>query len=305
MKKFLIHTAIALLGLIAINVLIHIGIGPDNDGNLSALLSKKELLRNMEGQRLILVGGSSVVYGYESNRIEEATGIPVINAGLHAGLGLDFYSNFIKAHVRTGDKVVLIPEYNLLVRKPRANRVFYLAGELAPEVLAYKPEGRGWINRVKVFVIINNLKVRRLILEVLGVEDQELTRASVSEKGDILNNDGQKPKSRIHAFSSVPEEIPEEVIHLINELHSHLAERGVELYISYPPLASIEYTDDVGVAQMDSELKNKLITILLNTPTDQRYNNDLFFDTYYHLNGEGRKLNTGRFLDVYNVSVSK
>lgn len=64
--------------------------------------------------KLVLLGGSSTLFGIKASVLESELGVPVINGGLHAGLGMACILREGKKMLRPGDTVMLIPEYELL-----------------------------------------------------------------------------------------------------------------------------------------------------------------------------------------------
>jgi len=82
------------------------------DEYVAALIDKDELLGSTLGPRFLFVGGSNLAFGLDSTMVEEAAGLPVVNCGLHANLGLQFMLNRARIHLTEGDIVVLCPEYD-------------------------------------------------------------------------------------------------------------------------------------------------------------------------------------------------
>lgn len=81
---------------------------------LSSLLDKHHRLDalNRQGRRkMIIVGGSSCPYGFDSKEMEDSFHIPVEDLGLHAGFGLKFTLNDCLPYIRKGDIILLSPEY--------------------------------------------------------------------------------------------------------------------------------------------------------------------------------------------------
>lgn len=76
---------------------------------------KEHLARNLQGNRIILIGGSNVLFGINGQILEKKTNRKVVNLGTHASLDLDYFYYQIKEHVREGDLVVMpleFPYYN-------------------------------------------------------------------------------------------------------------------------------------------------------------------------------------------------
>ncbi|HEX2527951.1 MAG TPA: hypothetical protein VHL31_16830 [Geminicoccus sp.] len=88
---------------------------PNNDiGWVRDLYVRKDRdLAAIESPRLILVGGSSVHFGFDAGRISEALGVQTFNYGTHAGLDLTYLLDRADRATRPGDTVLLIVEYPL------------------------------------------------------------------------------------------------------------------------------------------------------------------------------------------------
>lgn len=90
-----------------------IGIIPiDRNSFLYEYNHKIELLGGANSdKRIILIGGSSVVYGTDSKTIVDSVGLPVVNFGLHGGIGIRYvFEDFVR-YARKGDIVILQIEY--------------------------------------------------------------------------------------------------------------------------------------------------------------------------------------------------
>ena len=78
---------------------------------LFALVDKFENLKTENQPKIILVGGSNLAFGMDSEIISQYYDMPVVNMGLHAGMGLRFLLEGIKPYVKKDDIVLIIPEY--------------------------------------------------------------------------------------------------------------------------------------------------------------------------------------------------
>ncbi len=75
-----------------------------------ALDEKYDRLTSLEGEKLVVVGGSSVAFGLDSERLEKYTGMPVVNFGLYADLGTKMMLDLSLDGIGEGDVVILAPE---------------------------------------------------------------------------------------------------------------------------------------------------------------------------------------------------
>ena len=115
MKRFLSLIAVfALLQAGVFAVLVLLSLPPDNLH--AAAIDKERLLRDAPSPRVVLVGGSAMAFGVDSEALAEDLGgdYRVVNMGLHAGLGLDFLLNETLDGLREGDVVVISPEYDIV-----------------------------------------------------------------------------------------------------------------------------------------------------------------------------------------------
>jgi len=78
---------------------------------------KDALAAGASGSRVILLGGSGVLYSVRAQELANALQVPVINMGLHADLGLDYLFYRARNALRPGDIAVPFLEYSLYVQE--------------------------------------------------------------------------------------------------------------------------------------------------------------------------------------------
>lgn len=117
-SRFLFGLAITfLLALSAIAVFPLIGLArPDADTTWTASLYTAKIrdARAVHGPRILVVGGSGALFSFDAEVASRRIGRPVVNFGTHAGLGLPYILDRASRELRSGDDVVLLPEYELL-----------------------------------------------------------------------------------------------------------------------------------------------------------------------------------------------
>jgi hypothetical protein len=74
---------------------------------------KRHLAEAIPGPRLLLVGGSSALFGLSARQIREQTGYPTVNLGTHAGLGTQYILGLAQTVAKPGDTILLGFEYEL------------------------------------------------------------------------------------------------------------------------------------------------------------------------------------------------
>jgi len=83
--------------------------------------NKERIAATMSGPRVLAVGGSATLHSFDTVTASKRLGLPVVNFGTHAGLGLSYTLDRAERILRRGDIVVLAPEYDLLLQSDRPN----------------------------------------------------------------------------------------------------------------------------------------------------------------------------------------
>ena len=96
-------------------VRFQLGVPTTSSAWIKEIIDRKERAAIVIAQpKLVLLGGSSTLFGIKASVVESELGVPVINGGLHAGIGMACILREGKKMLRPGDTVMLIPEYELL-----------------------------------------------------------------------------------------------------------------------------------------------------------------------------------------------
>lgn len=83
-----------------------------SDNYLFEFPVKQRLIADTPSPKVVMLGGSNVAFGIDSRRMADSLHLPVVNAGLHAGLGLKFIMDANIPLLRKGDVLVIMPEYD-------------------------------------------------------------------------------------------------------------------------------------------------------------------------------------------------
>ena len=89
--------------------------------------------------KLILLGGSATLFGIKASILEEELGVPAVNAGSHAALGMAYILENGKRFLRPGDTVVVIPEIELWTYG-EDNRRDWASGMYVDYIVARDPD---------------------------------------------------------------------------------------------------------------------------------------------------------------------
>ncbi len=268
---------------------------------LAAIIDKHNYLKSYTGKRLILAGGSNLAFGIDSPLIESSMGIPAINLGLHAGLGLDFIINELSSVVRDGDIVFLSVE--LFLDKNGDYKMKKKITEFLPEAenyfnVIYCDEISYWFfeNKINIFNNLNYIisPYRKNNIRVIDSIDI-YSRKNFNKNGDMIGHFNLKSSKKLSKYRL--EYRYYEGIDKLNSFYKTAQSKNVKVYFLYPNFVEsqyIEYNDAIKKYTID--LESALKIPIINKSDTFVLNDSLFFDTAYHLNKSGREIRTKRLL---------
>lgn len=261
-------------------------------------------LRNAASPRLILVGGSNLSLGINSQMLKDSLALNPINTGISVGIGLCYMLDNTLKHVRKNDVVVVSPEYDhffdrvSLGDEHLVRTVFDVAPESLPSLKL--PQA------LKIAPLIphysfSKLKVREYISERDPSEIYD--RNAFNIYGDnckhwnlpTQNVDELNPLNVI-SFDYF-------VIDQLGEFETKLNQRGAKLFITFPGLQQASFFKQrAGIKKVQKELKRAGFS-LLGTPERYIMPDSLLFDTPYHLIKKGVDLRTSLLVEDLKSSL--
>lgn len=273
-------------------------ISPQYSGSYNAsLVDKVNRLKSIEGPKIVLIGNSNLTFGMESQRLEEAFGMPVVNMGLHGGLGNVFHERMARLNVSEGDIYII------------CHHGYSDAGQLENKDLAWITiedhfelweilRAEDYIPMLKAYPVYFK-KCLGLWMKGKGnqVPEGVYSRENFNEYGDIVWED----EGLVYTFKEGDLSIPratDSVCERLNELNEYLSERGATMLIAGCPIAKTEFTPDVDkYIEFQAELEEKMDAPVISDYTDYMYDEKYFYNAVLHLNQEGRKLRTAQLIE--------
>ncbi|GHB37134.1 hypothetical protein [Mongoliitalea lutea] len=307
MKKFIKKIIVFLSVVLSVYMLMSLNVKKRNDirnnDYMLAMIDKHQRVEGLNSPKLIFAGGSNLAFGLDSERIQEELDIPVVNLGLHAGLGLDFMLKELKDQTKEDDIVVVSFEYFLDNSGDRELKKHIRRGYAAAQ--KYYP-----INlKDEILSDIFNLRLR-IKFPLKEVKSDSLpkfrpyTRSAFNIFGDHIAHLEKSHNSDLMDRSVIPYTYWSG-IKKINKFSNELKEKGVELYFMYPPYPSSEYeVNKETISMLDVDISADLEIEILSTPEDFVMADSLFFDTIYHLNKDGREYRTDQVIKLLEPHLS-
>lgn len=303
MKKFLFN----LILLFAIIVIVYLVISYIVNQNpkhindyMSAIKDKHKRIQEINKPKIILAGGSNLAFGIDSELIEDRFSVPVVNLGLHAGLGLDFIINELKKSINERDVVILSIEYFL------GNGDYDLQNyvrELYPDASEFY--NRNILKDIQIHIDDTRKKLKTINQPIL-IDTSFLvySRKSFNKHGDVIAHLDQVPPKEL-ADRLVFKYQYWEGIEALNEFYEFAKVKKVDVFFAFPNYPKSEYEkNQVAIARLQNDLSKDLLIEVINTPQDFVFDDSLFYDTVYHLNKKGRELRTEKLIEAIEKNTN-
>jgi hypothetical protein len=280
----------------------------ENDYALTARVQHLALT-TPAGKKIVLIGGSNLTYGAVSPEIEAATGCPVANLGLNGRLGAGFMLAQAEHNLHAGDIAVIAFEYDtfLLSSQGDAQGQFVVA-KTEPATLGYMT----WRQKFAAAMAVPQIAQLKILGgmgrfydgiadpsslipgPMAGIESVK----SITANGDLVAHIGVTwPYDYEDGFDFTNQPVNPDVIADIQGFAERMQHRGVHVLLSYTPVMRSYY-------ERHHEALERLHDTLAATPpldppsrpSDFVFDEKYFFDTVYHLNGEGRLIRTEKLI---------
>ena len=294
MKKSILQKSAILFGLVIITITVVLLIPVKRpDHFLLATLDKEHRLYQLSSPKIVVVGGSNTIFNINSRTISDLVGYPVVNMGLHAGLGLMFMLNEIEPAIRKGDIIIIMPEYAQFYRE------LFFGGRIVTRLLSLNPRFIRYVStRQQIFEIMKGLglETRSKIVYLLGqsADEETYSRSAFNECGDLMAElVGDQPLAQLAGETYKIrrlDEINKPAIQELNDFYARMQVCGANVFLALPAIPIEKYSDNrVEINDLYSYLKENLEIPMLFSPKTALVPARDFYDTYYHLNTNGRK----------------
>lgn len=265
---------------------------------MTAIIDKKELCEQTPSPKIIFAGGSNLVFGINSKSIEDQINVPVVNLGLHAGLGVEFILNNLKKSVSSSDLIIISLEY-FIDSKGDENLINHTQQLYeAPNFNLIKD-----IYHSSLLAITENQKLIKQFFDnddtlVQHFKNKEVyQRSSFNQQGDLILPIGKKNQQSLIGKQNLQYEYWN-AIDLMNDSYRELNNKNI--YFLYPPYPKSEYLKNKNaIEKLHRDLTSNLIFKVIGKPSDFIYEDSLFFDTVYHLNLKGKQLRTAQIIEYF------
>jgi hypothetical protein len=268
---------------------------------------KSKLLRATPSPKIILVGGSNISHGLNSQKIHEAMGLPVVNMGLHGGLGLRFMLEEVRPAINRYDLVVIVPEYAQFQKGG-----FWGNKEVLGMVLDVMPESRHLLSPqhwIHLFKFMPNYAARKIMNACTGfIRRRRITKRieySYNSYGDSIGHWNKKPSPFTPVKKAIKSQISKYSFDHLEFFVRETQQKGAKTFILPPCFQATSYDNcALLIDQIEQQLLKRQMPLLVPMKR-YRMEDHLFHDTPYHLTKQGAELRTDRLIEDLKKAEEK
>ncbi len=293
MKRMIIKLLVLSIGVLFFPGVVLMTVAPQFTHEYTAsFIDKMNRLESINEPKIILVSNSNLAFGIESEIIEKELCMPVVNLGLHGGLGNAFHERMALINLNEGDIVVIShleyadddkisdPELALITVENYFKwwKVFRLK-DLPREIFTLPKYSVKCIYRF----------LRRLDIEPAG--NTCYARSKFNEYGDNVF-----PRN-IEAGESKPElrhpKVNDICAKRLNQFNTICREKGAMLVISGAPIiCGMQGFDKAEYIKFQNEVEARVECPVISDFTDYFYDKKFFYSSGLHLTNEGAVMRT-------------
>jgi hypothetical protein len=270
---------------------------------MSAIIDKVNTLKNTPSPRIVFIGGSNIALGLNSERIQEALRMPVVNMGLHAATGLKFLTDIVRPYIGPGDIIVVIPEYsqfyqNYYFGREQLLNVYHLYHKepLSPE-------------QGLVILKYGSMALRKKLysrLDRASAADKIYNRQAFNHLGDVISHltvadavDHSQDKSETFNKTvkfKYEKGINDRALIALADFFQYVSAQKAKPAFIFPCLKETLYEQSYPTQLTVYDKLKSFGIITYSTPEDYLFPDSYFFDTEYHLNAFGTKVRTEKVI---------
>lgn len=304
MKKFIVKSIFILSLVILLFVALGLALPYNKNGYMRAFVTKETTIENPNREpMLLLVGGSSVAFGYCCQMMSDSLHCKVYNTGLHAGLGSKLIIDEIAQNTKRGDIVILtLEEFSYTKNSIRnGESIITDAALLHPQIMKRFSLGQwmtfiGGIPQVIKAKVFYNLSGRKDI-PVEKVEGYDCR--GFDKYGDYTIH-YNKPchNTKITERSQAQVELDWDFIEYVKDKIRMMEAHGAKVYMLPTTLNKSSYDNTKERIDIISAALEKAGIPYICNPELFVLPDSLYYDTQRHLGYEGTIMRTLRTIKV-------
>lgn len=270
--------------------------------------SKKQYAESINSQKLLIISGSSTLFGVSAETIEHECKIPTVNMGSHAGLGLKYILYNAKKVINEGDIVLLPLEYDEYKEVERYGEEYlnYISDRDSEYFI-----NKNAFEKMEFILSMNPIDILYGVKAKIRPDSQIINgydRKYLNRNGDMTNNSIEKKLNDNILWKQMPkfefgnQEYPsKESKQCLEDFLAFCKEKNVKVFVTYPAYLyhakSFEGQDLKAINEINEFWKQQNNVVVLGTYKEFLYDVSDFYDTIYHLNNVGKEKRTKQLIN--------
>jgi hypothetical protein len=305
MKPLLKISAIILILVICFTLNQHIILPYFNESVMyGSYTPKRARADSIEGEKVIIAGGSASNLGFDSEYFQQLSGKPAVNLSISAGIPLKVYMRAAELCANPGDTIILPLEYSYYAAD------FDEISESYVDMVGVDPDlkcDESFGNNIEFFSQSFLRSFTRakdccvsFFKDSVNWESTIYIADSVDAYGDFcMHKDRPSTYVSKKIFNSF--QYNSDIFVHIKSYIDTMESKGVTVYLTYPCVDKNSFEDS---DQYFSEVQQVVAQYIpqknvIGTPHNFGYDPEYFFDTVYHLAYENRSLYTETLFTYY------
>lgn len=267
---------------------------------VAAIGDKVERLASIEEPKIILIANSNLAFGIDSETIEEAYDIPVVNMGLHGALGNHLIEQIAKGYISEGDIVVIAhSDYNdSTLSDPTLLFPMMVSNAYVASVIQ-----KNYLLDVIKEAPAYMWEVTLMISRGATLHSDEYSRDCFNEYGDVAY---ERIGSTVTFTETTSLLVSQEALDRLNEYNVYCENAGATLVIAGFPIGNGEYTPTVDeITEFQNTLQAGLDCQVISDYTDYLIDYEYFYNSILHLNDEGAAIRTAQLIEDLQAVISQ
>lgn len=270
-----------------------------------------------EKAKLLIIGGSSVLFSVNNKEISNDLNIPAYNMGSVASLGLDYLLYDAKKEINNNDIVLLQLEYSLYDKAYECSeqkisviwdnddKDYLRTLSLTDRInLIYGISPKLILEKIKT-VLLGRKNIDQGIEDAKWIDEYGMVQSNTIENSNKNKNELLKMKKKIvFNHDAVLDEYKQENI---KDFLSYCRSKNVKVYVTFPPyLHDKKYfnkKDEREIQKIKDFWESNNVKVI-NDYTETLYNVDDFCNTIYHLNTNGREKHTKMLIERLKLYIN-
>lgn len=258
---------------------------------LAALPGKYSHLDSISGGRIIFVGGSNLSFGLNSKQVQDSLKKPVVNLGVHAGMGLRFIASDVLKHIHPDDIIVLVPEYENFYTDN-----FYGEIELISVLFDILPQSRKeisfsqWLKLANYLPVYSAKKIKNFMSFSSVKNSNEINvydKRSFNSYGDAYIHWTMENQDFLSLSPVESKTTNTEVFDFLKSFTASVKSKKAKVLLFPPVIEKQSFLAQMEIINIiNLRLKSEQLDFCV-APENYSYERNYFFNSYYHLNKTG------------------